>query len=108
MIGIAVSCLLMDRLATMARSSNLNVIVLAQYPPATWRDAEFGRNERKVGGTILGCARRAGLATLDAYDETRKAAARDGVAPFYINGHMNDLGNALTAKIIAGRLRSPP
>lgn len=106
--GAAVSCLLMKRLAALKASSGVRVIVLAQYPPDTWSRPDVKAQQVKLAGGVLSCARDAGLETLDTFDGVAAAVARDGHGPYYINGHMNSRGNALTAGLIATYLKQLP
>jgi len=98
--GETVACLLMQRLATLPTRT----IVVAQYTPGAWQNEADRRTQRRLVAHVVGCARDARLDVLDTFDAVERAVAKDGVAPLYINWHMNDAGNALTAKLIAQHL----
>ncbi len=98
--GETVACLLMRRLATLPTRT----ILVAQYTPGAWRNEADRREQRRLVARVADCARDAKLEMIDTFDAVERAVARDGVAPYYINWHMNDAGNALTAKLIARHL----
>lgn len=98
--GETVACLLMRRLAMLPART----ILVVQYTPGAWRNEADRTEQRRLVAHVGGCARDAGLEVLDTFDAVRAAVAKDGVGPYYINWHMNDAGNALTAKLIAAHL----
>ncbi len=100
--GEKVACLLMQRLAALPTRT----ILVAQYTPGAWQDEADRREERRLVAHVAGCARDAKLDVLDTFDAVERAVAKDGVAPWYINWHMNDAGNALTAKLIADHFQT--
>ena len=97
-----VACLLMQRLAALPTRT----IPVAQYTPGAWQNEVDRRAQRRLVAHVATCARDAKLDVLDTFDAVERAVARDGVAPYYINWHMNDSGNALTAKLIAAHLQA--
>jgi hypothetical protein len=100
--GERVACLLMARLAALPTRT----ILVAQYTPGAWRDEADRRAQRRLIDHVAGCARAAKLDVLDTFEVVERAVAKDGVAPYYINWHMNDAGNALTARAIAAHLQA--
>jgi hypothetical protein len=100
--GETVACLLMRRLAALPTRT----VLVAQYTPGAWQDEAERREQRRLVAHVAACARDARLDVLDTFDAVERTVARDGVEPFYINWHMNDAGNALTAKLIAAHLQA--
>jgi hypothetical protein len=106
--GSRVSCLLMQRLAALKASSGARLVVIAQYPPETWTQSAFRASQVELAANLLRCARDAGLEAIDTFAGVEAAVSRDGHGPYYINGHMNSRGNALTASLIANHLNRRP
>jgi hypothetical protein len=100
--GETVACLLMQRLAALPTRT----VLVAQYTPGAWQSEADRREQRRLVAHVAACARDAKLDVLDTFDAVEGAVAKDGAAPFYINWHMNDAGNALTAKLIAAHLQT--
>lgn len=98
--GERIACLLMRRLAALPART----ILVAQYTPGAWQNEADRGEQRRLVVHVARCARAAGLDVLDTFDATDRAVARTGVAPWYINWHMNDAGNAFTATLIARHL----
>ncbi|MBX3501647.1 MAG: SGNH/GDSL hydrolase family protein [Alphaproteobacteria bacterium] len=98
--GERVACLLMQRLAVLPTRT----VLVAQYTPGAWRNEADRREQRRLVAHVAACAQAAKLEVLDTFDAVQRAVAKDGVAPWYINWHMNDAGNALTARLIARHL----
>jgi len=98
--GEQVACLLMRRLAALPSRT----ILIVQYPPGAWQNEADRREQRRLVAHVTGCAREAKLEVLDTFEAVERAVTRDGFAPYYINWHMNDAGNALTARLIAAHL----
>lgn len=98
--GEAIACLLMHRLAAL----KTRTVLVVQYTPGAWQSEADRREQRRLVEHVTGCARAAALDTLDTFDDVQRVVAKDGVAPYYINWHMNEAGNALTAKLIAAHL----
>ncbi|MBM3623551.1 MAG: hypothetical protein FJX20_23015 [Alphaproteobacteria bacterium] len=101
--GERVACLLMARLAALPTRT----VLVAQYTPGAWRDEADRREQRRLVAHVAGCAKAAKLDVLDTFEAIERAVVKDGVAPYYINWHMNDAGNALTATLIARHLTAP-
>lgn len=98
--GERVACLLMQRLAALP----VRTILVAQYPPGAWQNEADRREQRRLVAHVANCAKAAKLDVLDTFEAVERAVAKDGVSPYYINWHMNDAGNALTARLIAEHL----
>ena len=104
--GERVACLLMDRLRQLGETHGMRVLVVAQYTPrAWWLRASTLRFETEITIDLLTCARTSGLETLDTRAAVEPAVRQRGVDRYYINRHMNDAGNRLTAELIARHLR---
>jgi hypothetical protein len=89
---------LMRRLASLG----LPVLVVAQYDPDAWSaDTRLASEQRRIASVVLRCAEQAGLMTLDTHDAL---SAGGGARLFMPEGHLGAVGNALTARAIAGRL----
>ena len=99
--GERISCLLTERLADLQRSSGARVLVVAEYDPVVWDDPAFAARQRAMTGALLGCAQKQGLATLDSFDAM---AATAKPRQLYVLWHMNEEGNALIARLVAGAL----
>lgn len=102
--GEKIACLLMARLAALPART----IIVVQYTPGAWQSEADRGEQRRLVAHVLGCARAAKLDALDTFEDVRRAVTRDGFAPYYINWHMNDAGNALTARLIAAHLAKAP
>jgi hypothetical protein len=102
--GETIACRLTARLQTLQRISDARVLVLAQYDPVVWQDPDFAAGQRRMTAGLLACARRRGLDVLDSYDALAKWSGTDGPRGLYGLWHMNDRGNALTAKLVAEAL----
>ena len=106
--GERVSCLLMDRLKALRARTGVRIVVIAQYAPQTWTIPEFGSSEQKAAQGVLACAKEAGLETLDTAETVRAAVAKEGLPAIYINAHMTNRGNKITADQSADYLRRHP
>jgi len=99
--GERIACLLTGRLADLQRSAGARVLVVAEYDPVVWDDPAFAAKQRAMTGALLNCAQKQGLATLDSYDELARTSKP---RQFYVLWHMNEAGNALIARLVAGAL----
>jgi hypothetical protein len=96
--GERMACPLMRRLVSLG----LPVLVVAQYDPDAWSaDTRLASEQRRIASVVLRCAEQAGLMTLDTHDAL---SAGGGARLFMPEGHLGAVGNALTARAIAGRL----
>jgi hypothetical protein len=90
-VGKDVACLLMNRLAELAKARNARVIVLAQ-PQA----ASYPPEDGVVKDHLLDCARRRGLATVDLFPVIEHLPPPPRAQLF--QGHMTPEGNAVVAR----------
>ncbi|HTR86319.1 MAG TPA: GDSL-type esterase/lipase family protein [Reyranella sp.] len=100
--GASDSCLLFMRLAAL----KLPTIVVAEYDPYLWTDPPYMREQKALTAEVLRCAGQAGFATIDPFDEidkTMRTAGRDAL--FRVGEHPNPAGQALTARLVAQKLR---
>ena len=104
--GERVACLLMDRLWRLGQAHGARVLVVAQYTPHAWLRESTLLFEAQIIGKLLACARASGLETLDTHRGVEAAVRKGGIERYYINRHMNDAGNRLTADLIARKLTS--
>jgi len=103
--GERIACQLTERLAALQKTSGAHVLLVAEYDPVVWDDPKFAAEQRRMTGDLLACGRKNGLQTIDSF-----TAMADTHKPrqLYVLWHMNDAGNALIAKAIAGALRYMP
>lgn len=99
--GRRVACLLMPRLAALARERHLRVVVMAQpqQPDETAANAE-------LAGGVLDCARATGLEVLDLLPVVAALPAAQRERLFH--GHLSAAGNRLIAEQLAAFLARPP
>ena len=99
--GGRVACLLMPRLAALARERHLRAVVMAQpqQPDDTAEDAALARG-------VLDCARAAGLEVLDLLPVV--AALPPAQRESLFHGHMTAAGNRLVGEQLAAFLARPP
>ncbi|HEY6982517.1 SGNH/GDSL hydrolase family protein [Reyranella sp.] len=98
--GEQIACRLMSRLQELQRLTDARVLVLAQYDPVVWQDAEFAAEQRRMTRALLACARQRGLDILDSYDALAAWPGKGGPRDLYGLWHMNDRGNALIARLV--------
>lgn len=99
--GERIACLLTGRLAELQRISGARVLLMAQYDPVVWQDPKFAAEQRRITQGVLRCGQQAGLAVLDTFETLSKAP---DPKKLYGLWHMNDAGNALIAKQVAGAI----
>ena len=95
--GERLACLLLKRVATLG----LPTLVVAEYDPWLWQDADNAREQRRVTGLVLKCAADAGLATLDLFDTMDAAVKAQGRDAIYRSLHPSPAGTKLAAEKIA-------
>jgi lysophospholipase L1-like esterase len=100
--GERISCLLTERLRELQASSGARVIVLAEYDPMVWQNAEFSAEQRRLAQGLLACARQRGLGTINSFEAL--ADAPGGPRSLYGQWHMNAKGNRLIAGLVADAL----
>jgi lysophospholipase L1-like esterase len=94
-------CPLMQRLAALG----VPTLVVAEYDPYYWADGEYAKEVRRITGLVVGCADRAGLATLDMFDAIDAAVRERGLRAIYGDAHPSPAGTAIAARRIAEALR---
>jgi len=82
------------------------VLLVAHYTPHAWLRESTLRFEAEIIDKVFACARSSGLPTLDTREAFERAVREGGLDRYYINLHMTDAGNQLTAELIANRLRA--
>ncbi|MGD9882158.1 MAG: SGNH/GDSL hydrolase family protein [Reyranella sp.] len=105
--GDRIACLLMKRLAAYGRKIEARTMVVGLYDADAWRWRWLGalaRQHRALDAT-LSCAAKAGIETIDTYDDFDRAISAEGVDALYHRWHPNAAGNRLIADLIAARLR---
>jgi lysophospholipase L1-like esterase len=102
--GERVACALMKRLAALARDVKASALVVAEYDPYTWEDADFSEDQRRIAGGVLKCAADAGLATVDTFAAYDRAIAAGGIHAVYLKNHPNPAGARLIAEQVAAGL----
>jgi len=102
--GERLACALMRRLAGLARDARAPALIVAQYDPYSWQDAEFQKEQRRIAAGVLKCASDAGLATVDTFAAYDKVIAANGLHPIYLKHHPGPVGTKLIAEQVAAGL----
>jgi GDSL-like Lipase/Acylhydrolase family len=102
--GERIACALMQRLAGLARKAQAPALIVAQYDPYSWQDAEFLKEQRRLAAGVLKCATDAGLATGDTFAAYDKVIAAGGLHPLYLTHHPGPVGTRLIAEQVAAGL----
>ncbi len=104
--GEAMACPLLKRVAGLG----VPTLVVAEYDPWVWKNADYAREQRRLSAGVLECARAAGLGTLDLFSAIDEAVKRDGYTAVFRSSHPGPLGHRIAAERIAGALQSymPP
>jgi hypothetical protein len=99
--GPTVSCLLMQRLGGLG----LPVVVLPQYGRGVWT-ARSDYREKALGdiGTVLGCARDAGLFVFDFGGPLKAAVQARGLDAIFRSEHHTPEGNRVVAELVQQEL----
>jgi hypothetical protein len=95
-------CPLMRRLATL----RLPTLVVAEYDPYLWQDADYAPVVRRVTDLVLACAEQAGLATLDLFETIDGAVRSRGLRTIYRDAHPSPVGTEIAARRIADDLKT--
>jgi hypothetical protein len=98
--GVALSCLLLRRLAALG----LPTLVVAEYNRYVFENAEYGEETRATTRTILACAGDAGFATLDTFDAVGAAVRQNGVDAVFRTSHPGPEGARIAARAIAAAI----
>ena len=102
--GERIACALMQRLAGLARKAEAPALIVAQYDPYSWRDADFLKEQRRLAAGVLKCATDAGLATVDSFAAYDKVIAANGLHALYLTHHPSPVGTRLIAEQVAAGL----
>ena len=99
-----VSCRLMDRFAALVKRERANALVVALPEQGVFFDAKAAAGQYGALTDQLGCAARAGLATLNTWEAFEKENVGRDIDTYYAMTHFTDRGNALIARSIAAAL----
>jgi lysophospholipase L1-like esterase len=102
--GEHLACALMQRLAGLAGNAKAPALIVAQYDPYSWQDADFRKEQRRIAAGVLKCATDAGLATVDTFAAYDQAIAANGLHSIYSKHHPSPLGTKLIAEQVAAGL----
>jgi hypothetical protein len=109
---VLVSCLLLERLKSAADDKNVTLLLMMQWGGNEVASKGYGRPAEVE--EVLGCARAAGIRTVDTWDALRGIVAQgeDKLKALYIlhsgsypYGHMSPAGNQFVAELLAKALR---
>ena len=101
-----VSCRLMDRFAALVKREGANALVVALPEQGVFFDAKAAAGQHQALTQVLGCAAKAGLATLDTLAAFEKENVGRDIDTYYGMMHFTERGNALAARAIAAALAS--
>jgi hypothetical protein len=99
-----VSCRLMERFAALAKREGTRTLVVALPEQGVFFDAKAAAGQREALTRILGCAARAGLATLDTTAAFRRENVGRDIDAWYTMMHFTGRGAALAAGEISAAL----
>lgn len=99
-----ISCRLMVRFAALVQRESVQALVVAFPRYEDWAWPESGKKQHRRVTTVLDCASKAGLKTLDTYDRFAKEGVAQNLEAFFADWHFNDRSNALAARLIAPAL----
>ena len=99
-----VSCRLMDRFAALSRREGARALVVALPEQGVFFDEKAAAGQREALTQILGCAARAGLATLDTTSAFRRENVGRDIDTYYTMMHFTGRGAELVAGEIAAAL----
>ncbi len=100
--GERLACPLMARLAKLG----LPTLVVAEYDPYAWKDADYRREQQRISAGVLGCAQSAGFATLDLFAATDAAVQVHGYEGIFRSSHPGPVGAEVAAREIAAALEA--
>lgn len=100
--GEAMACPLLKRLAAL----QVPTLVVAEYDPYVWKNAEYAGEQRRLSRRVLDCARAAGLGALDLFEAIDEGVRRDGYAEMFRSSHPGPLGHRIAAERIAAALKA--
>jgi hypothetical protein len=99
-----VSCRLMDRFAALAKREGASALVVALPEQGVFFDAKAAAGQHEALTRVLGCAARAGLATLDTTPTFRRENVGHDIEAYYTMMHFTGRGATLAAGEIAAVL----
>lgn len=99
-----VSCRLMQRFAALVKREGANGLVVALPEQMVFVDAKAAAGQHEALTELLGCAAKAGLATLNVRPAFEKEGVGRDIDTYYAMLHFTDRGNALAARAIAAAL----
>ena len=98
--GEKLACPLLERLARLS----VPTLVVASYDPYVWRDADYAREQRRLSGVVLDCARKAGFSALDLFEAIDQAVSKLGYAAVFRSSHPGPTGHRIAAEQISAAL----
>lgn len=98
--GAGMACPLMQRVVKLG----VPTLVVAEYDPWVWKNADYQREQRRLSALVLDCARAAGFATLDLFEAIDAAVAQKGYDAIFRTSHPGPAGHAVAADRIAEAL----
>lgn len=98
--GERLACPLMARLSQLG----LPTLVVAEYDPYAWKNADYRREQLRLSAIVLKCATAAGFATLDLFAATDAAVQAHGYGAMFDISHPSPLGAEVAAHKIAAAL----
>ncbi len=99
-----VSCRLMERFAAAVKREQADGLVVALPELGVFFDAKAAAGQHEALSQVLGCAARAGLATLDTRAAFEKENVGRDIDRYFTMYHFTDRGAALAAQSIAAAL----
>jgi hypothetical protein len=102
--GDEVSCRLMHRFARLVQEQHIRALVVAFYEDTAWRFHRLREANRPQVAYVLDCAAKAGLATLDTWDDFTQAGMPGQADTFYNGYHFTNAGAHVAAQLIAAKL----
>ena len=97
---------LMDRFAALVKREGANALVVALPEQGVFFDAKAAAGQHEALTEVLGCAAKAGLATLDTLAAFEKENVGRDIDTYYGMMHFTERGNAIAARAIAAALAS--
>jgi lysophospholipase L1-like esterase len=98
--GMALSCLLLRRLAAL----RLPTLVVAEYNRYVFENAEYGAETHATTRALLACAAEAGFSTLDTFDAVGAAVRQSGIDAVFRTSHPGPDGTRIAAQAIAAAI----
>ncbi|MFO1162521.1 MAG: GDSL-type esterase/lipase family protein [Reyranellaceae bacterium] len=102
--SFVVSCRLMHRLAAVVKRQRAKALVVALPEQGVFLDAKAAAGQHEALTQVLGCASKAGLATLDILEAFQKENVGRDIDAYYTMMHFSDRSSAIAARSIAAAL----